>query len=1045
MWKLLLLLAVLANIFSLVSSAKESETTIITSNVAAAAASGVVVENGENGSVAAGAAAAAAASSTTIIKTEHHVRKCAVNERYSKCPEKLCQPQVCEEVGIPQCSIHDERYFDKTGPCPGPPACICVEGFVRNDEGVCMPAKECPSCGNDKNATSGCGVNCGRRCSNYMLSNVTCADICYSNNCDCKEDYVFDDYLGFCVLPQDCSNKNAPEPEGTDGTPGNEDGNESTDPCDDCSENNCDNTNENTDDIEEIDCNGMDGETTTKSEMNSSSTTESNEGSDSTTEASGMTTEGSAMRSTTRRPRTTTKRRSRTTTESDGGSDMTTKGSGISSTTRNNKISIQVEQFTTESGAESNSTTERSIMTTDNSGNGPTTGETESNMTTEDSGNGPTTGETETDMTTEDSGNGPTTGQTETDMTTEQSENGSNTEDSENGTTTEDFENGTTTEEMDTGMTTEKSEAGSTTEEAEGDMTTKDSESESTIEEMETSMTTEDSGNEGTTEQSPSSQRTTTNAPISTTRRTRKPRTTIRRTRTTTKRRTTSSAPETTMKSTTRRPRRTTTKSASETTTEASTTKGPKDCKGRNEWYFDCAPSCPQRTCEDYLNGVRCQASDRTTGCKPECRCMIGYYKDAEGNCVSTLQCRQSSSNTGMTSTTTTSTTTTSTTAEPTCEEEAIPLFAVGSLRYTLRILYEISLSNPGNSVMVGGASVLYLMGELALYAKGRAKTELLNVFNLQETEQISCAFPRISAALTAQYPDIEFSLFCKIYADDDCPMTDDFIQNTEKIFAMAPQNLNFSASDAAKTISDEVENMTNGNFENYLKTRTISTLDHLVMIDAEGFQGKWEKQFNPADTTLKDFFWSGRISKVQSMYQKDTFLYGESSVLGAKILKMDYVGGMFGLVIFLPNSLIGLNDLLRKLQQNTNVVYSAVGSLTMQMVEIDLPKFEISVANRLKIPSEKAGVTRIFSNTSLGLENVASCEMPYVSEILQKITFHVDEYGMGETRDVEFAPIATTQAPRRQQTYRFKADHPFVYSLFHKEVMLQAGIFAGN
>ncbi|CAH1644196.1 unnamed protein product [Spodoptera littoralis] len=858
---------------------------------------------GENGSAAAGAAAAAAASSTTIIKTEHHVRKCAVNERYSKCPEKLCQPQVCEEVGIPQCSNH----FDKTGPCPGPPACICVEGFVRNDEGVCMPAKECPSCGNDKNATAGCGVNCGRRCSNYMLSNVICADVCYSNNCDCKEDYVFDDYLGFCVLPQDCSNKNAPEPEGTDGTPGNEDGNESTDPCDDCSENNCDNTNENTDDIEETDCNGMDGETTTESEMNSSSTTESNEGSDSTTEGSGMTTEGSVMSYTTRRPRTTTKRRSRTTTKSIGGSEMTTEGSAIRSTTRRPRT-----------------TTKRRSRTTTESDGG-------SDMTTKGSGISSTTGKnkikTESNMTTEDSGNGSTTEETETNMTTEESENGSTTEDSENGTTTEDSENGTTTEEMDTGMTTEESETGSTTEETEGDMTTKDSESGLTTEEMETGMTTEGSGNEGTTEQSSGSQRTTTKAPISTTRRTRKPRTTTKRARTTTKRRTTSSAPETTMKSTTRRPRRTTTKSASETTTmmtttEASTTKGPKDCKGRNEWYFDCAPSCPQRTCEDYLNGVRCQASDRTSGCKPECRCMIGFYKDAEGNCVSTLQCRQSSSNSM------TSTTTTSTTAEPTCEEEAIPLFAVGSLRYTLRILYEISLSNPGNSVMVGGASVLYLMGELALYSKGRAKTELLNVFNLQETEQISCAFPRISAALTAQYPDIEFSLFCKIYADNDCAMTDDFIQNTEKIFAIAPQNLDFSASDAARTISDEVEIMTNGNFENYLKTRTISTLDHLVMVDAEGFQ---------------------------------------------------------------------------------------------------------------------AGVTRIFSNTSLGLENVASCEMPYVSEILQKITFHVDEYGMGETRDVEFAPIATTPAPRRQQTYRFKADHPFVYSLFHKEVMLQAGIFAGN
>ncbi|KAF9417865.1 hypothetical protein HW555_005162 [Spodoptera exigua] len=1066
-------------------SATETETTIIKTNAAAAASSGVVVENGEKGTVAAGSAAVAASSSTTIIKSEHHVSKCAVNEIYSECPEKLCEPQICEDVGIPQCSTHDKRRFDKSGPCPGPPACICVEGFVRNDNGICMPAKECPSCGNDKNATYGCGVNCGRRCSNYMLSNVICADVCYTNGCDCKKDYVFDDYLGFCVLPQDCSNKNAPEPEGSEGSSGNEDGNEGTDPCVDCSANNCDVTTEKTTDLEEMACNGMDRETTTESKTDSSSITESNEKTVSTTEKSEMTTKGSdkiviqsalvgiesggGSDSTTEQSHMTTESRSTTeeiemgkTTTSESGKESTTEKmatvmttaaesenglttedeTGISMTTEkspNGSTTKVMESGTTiaaESGKGSTTEAETNI-TTEKSLNGSTT-KAETNMTTEKTENGSTT-EAEKDITTEKSENGSTT-KAETDMTTEKSINGLTTK-AETDMTTEISENGSTTK-AETDMTTEKSINGLTTK-AETDMTTEKSENGSTTEEAKSNITTDDSKNGETTEHSLSNQSTTTKGAISTTTMiTLKPITTTKIPLTTT-----ISAPETTMKTTTHTPSTTkapitTTKSVTTQTTpttEASTTKGPKDCKGRNEWYYDCAPSCPQRTCEDYLNGVRCQASDRTTGCKPECRCLVGYFKDAEGKCVSRLECRKSSSSTGMISTTSISTT-----EEPTCEEQAIPLFAVGSLGYTLKLLYEISLSNPGHSVMVGGASVLYLMGQLALYAKGKAKTELLNVFNLKETEQISCAFPKISAALTMEYSDIEFSLFCKIYADNECAMTEEFISKTEEIFAMAPENLDFTSSKTAKTISDEVKRMTNGNFENYLKPKISATLDHLIMIDAESFQGKWEKQFNPSETTLKDFYWSGRISKVQCMYQKDTFLYLESSALSAKVLRMNYVGGMFGLVIFLPNSFTGLNDLLKKLQ-NTNAVYSAVSSLTMQMVEIDLPKFEISVANRLKKPSEKAGVTRIFSNTSLGLESVASCEIPYVSEILQKITFHVDEYGMGETWDVDFPPIETTKAPRRQQTFRFKADHPFVYSLFHKEVMLQAGIFAGK
>ncbi|CAH0699820.1 unnamed protein product [Spodoptera exigua] len=857
-----------------------------------------------------------------------------------------------------------------------------------------MPAKECPSCGNDKNATYGCGVNCGRRCSNYMLSNVICADVCYTNGCDCKKDYVFDDYLGFCVLPQDCKTTTESKTDSSSITESNEKAVSTTEKSE--------MTTKGSDKIViqsalvGIESGGGSDSTTEQSHMTteSGSTTEEIEMGKTTTSESGKesTTEKMATLMT-----TAVESENGLTTEDETGISMTTEKSPNGSTT---KVMESGTTIAAKSGKESTTEGMATVMTTAaESENGSTTeDETGMSMTTEKSENGSTTKGMESGTTiAAESGKGSTT-EAETNITTEKSLNGSTTK-AETDMTTEKSENGSTTK-AETDMTTEKSVNGLTTK-AETDMTTEKSENGSTTEEAKSNITTDDSKNGEATEHYLSNQSTTTKGPISTTTMiTLKPITTTKIPLTTT-----TSVPETTMKTTTHTPSTTkapitTTKSVTTQTTpttEASTTKGPKDCKGRNEWYYDCAPSCPQRTCEDYLNGVRCQASDRTTGCKPECRCLVGYFKDAEGKCVSRLECRKSSSSTGMISTTTISTT-----EEPTCEEQAIPLFAVGSLGYTLKLLYEISLSNPGHSVMVGGASVLYLMGQLALYAKGKAKTELLNVFNLKDTEQISCAFPKISAALTMEYSDIEFSLFCKIYADNECAMTEEFISKTEEIFAMAPENLDFTSSKTAKTISDEVKRMTNGNFENYLKPKISATLDHLIMIDAESFQGKWEKQFNPSETTLKDFYWSGRISKVQCMYQKDTFLYLESSALSAKVLRMNYVGGMFGLVIFLPNSFTGLNDLLKKLQ-NTNAVYSAVSSLTMQMVEIDLPKFEISVANRLKKPSEKAGVTRIFSNTSLGLESVASCEIPYVSEILQKITFHVDEYGMGETWDVVY------------------------------------------
>lgn len=60
------------------------------------------------------------------------------------------------------------------------------------------------SCGGDKNAKAGCGVNCGRLCSNYDQKPTFCPLICKVNSCDCKPNFVLDTNTGKCVDPVDC-------------------------------------------------------------------------------------------------------------------------------------------------------------------------------------------------------------------------------------------------------------------------------------------------------------------------------------------------------------------------------------------------------------------------------------------------------------------------------------------------------------------------------------------------------------------------------------------------------------------------------------------------------------------------------------------------------------------------------------------------------------------------------------------------------------------------------------------------------------------------
>nr|QZP43462.1 zonadhesin-like protein 1 [Pseudoips prasinana] len=127
---------------------------------------------------------------------------CSENERLEQCPAALCTPQSCSQLGFP---VPCNPITSDNSSCPGPPACVCDNDLVRDDYGNCVPKQECPSCGGDPNAVSGCGVNCGRRCSNYNGDPGFCPLYCNPNGCDCKEDFVFDDNLKICVLPDDCT------------------------------------------------------------------------------------------------------------------------------------------------------------------------------------------------------------------------------------------------------------------------------------------------------------------------------------------------------------------------------------------------------------------------------------------------------------------------------------------------------------------------------------------------------------------------------------------------------------------------------------------------------------------------------------------------------------------------------------------------------------------------------------------------------------------------------------------------------------------------
>nr|UPQ64758.1 zonadhesin-like protein 2 [Plectrocnemia conspersa] len=124
---------------------------------------------------------------------------CQKNEIFSECSAHGCQ-NTCENPNLIQ--VCD--------PAPGCyPGCICKPGYLRNAFGECVKEKNCvKKCPGKHEVYSECGNNsCQKNCDTYDM-NLACKPIC-TPGCICEDGYIRNQ-KGICVKPEDCDNRKCP-------------------------------------------------------------------------------------------------------------------------------------------------------------------------------------------------------------------------------------------------------------------------------------------------------------------------------------------------------------------------------------------------------------------------------------------------------------------------------------------------------------------------------------------------------------------------------------------------------------------------------------------------------------------------------------------------------------------------------------------------------------------------------------------------------------------------------------------------------------------
>lgn len=193
-----------------------------------------------------------------------------------------------------------------------------------------------------------------------------------------------------------------------------------------------------------------------------------------------------------------------------------------------------------------------------------------------------------------------------------------------------------------------------------------------------------------------------------------------------------------------------------------------------------------------------------------------------------------------------------------------------------------------------------------------------------------------------------------KIYVMKNFTPKDTFKKIARESFKSDAQTLDFKDKQmSASTINKWVEDQTNDKIKNLISEDSLDVDTRMILVNAIYFKGFWADQFSRHATYKSPFYVNDNSSvEVDFMRIWKRFKYGLVQKLDAIALELPYKDSDISMMIILPNKRNGLSDVESKLH---TVDLSAISNaLTLQKIDVELPKFKIEFDIKLNEPLKK-------------------------------------------------------------------------------------------
>ena len=340
----------------------------------------------------------------------------------------------------------------------------------------------------------------------------------------------------------------------------------------------------------------------------------------------------------------------------------------------------------------------------------------------------------------------------------------------------------------------------------------------------------------------------------------------------------------------------------------------------------------------------------------------------------------------------------------------------------------EIRKTEQGKNMFISPFSISVALAMTLNGAAGETEQAMTDTLQLQglNSESINAGYAGLHQTLLTSDPKVTLTIANSLWARQDVPFKQDFLQRNTKFFGAEISTLDFSDPSASKTINQWVDTQTRGKLKKIVSD-AIDADTVLFLINAIYFKGTWQIKFDPSETRDGIFYLATGAEKQTSMMTRTgDYSYYANYDANFQALSLPYGSGRTSMYIFLPGRESDLDAFLEHL--NTERWEQWISEFYQEEVYLALPKFKLEYEKRLNDPLKALGMEVAFSPSRADFGRMAPLEMLdgnlYIGEVLQKAVLEVNEEGAEATAATK-VEVKLESAPPV-----FIVDRPFFFAI---------------